>query len=190
MRTVIEAGAERDFAVHFENVGQVPTGASLAAVADLAAAADASLCFDVGHAHMETDEETVAAFVRGAGDRIDYLHVHDVRARGDSHVPVGAGEIDFARLGGLLREIGFDGRAAVEVFTDDAAHMLDSADRFAAAVDGGTRRQSTRSTPTPPGSPRAAFRRAGTLPRPRVRRGGTARGMSPGGSPRSPRRAR
>lgn len=140
MRTVIEAGTERDFAVHFENVGQVPTGASLDAVADLAAAADASLCFDVGHAHMETDEETVAAFVRGAGDRIGYLHVHDVRARGDSHVPVGAGEIDFARLGGLLREVGFDGRAAVEVFTDDAAHMLDSADRFAAAVDGGTRR--------------------------------------------------
>lgn len=109
-------------------------------VADLAAAADASLCFDVGHAHMETDEETIAAFVYEAGDLIDYLHVHDIRARGDSHVPVGAGEIDFAWLGGLLREIGFDGRAAVEVFTDDAAHVLDSADRFAAAVGGETRR--------------------------------------------------
>lgn len=140
MRTLTEAGAECGFAVHFENVGQVRTGASLGAVADLAAAADASLCFDVGHAHVETDEETIAAFVREAGERIDYLHVHDVRARGDSHIPVGAGEVDFAWLAELLCEVGFDDRAAVEVFTDDAAHMLDSGERFAAAVDDYSRR--------------------------------------------------
>lgn len=65
----------------------------------------------------------------------DYQHVHEVRARGDSHIPVGAGDIDFEWLGALLAGSGFDGRVAVEVFTDDLDILRDSAGRIEGAFE-------------------------------------------------------
>jgi sugar phosphate isomerase/epimerase len=134
MRAVAASGHERDVAVHFENLGQLDGGVGLGTLATLAGDADVELCFDIGHAVMETgygdDDEAIRAFVEAAADRITYLHVHDVRARGDSHIPVGSGEVDIAWVAGLLREAGFDGRAAIEVFSDDLAFQRDAIDRF------------------------------------------------------------
>jgi sugar phosphate isomerase/epimerase len=130
VRDVVEAGRERDVTVHVENVGNLRAGVPLGTLASLAESTDVPLCFDLGHAVEEADEDGIESFLERVGDQVGYLHVHDVRARGDSHIPVGAGEIDFAWLGGLLREAGFDGRAAIEVFTDDVDLMRDSADRF------------------------------------------------------------
>ncbi|MFB6152773.1 MAG: hypothetical protein ABEJ27_00830 [Halodesulfurarchaeum sp.] len=85
-------------------------------------------------AYLDRALETAAAC---GADAAICLHVHDVRARGDSHIPVGAGEIDFECLAGLLAGSGFDGRVAVEVFTDDLDILRDSAGRIEGAFDRG-----------------------------------------------------
>jgi len=132
MRSVADAGAEHGVEVCFENVGNVG-GTRLELVGELAAEADVSLCLDVGHAFEERDHEAIERFVAAHGDRIAHLHCHDVRRRGDTHIPVGSGEIDYDRVGRALSEAGFDGTATVEVFTDDEEYLALSAERVRAA---------------------------------------------------------
>jgi len=61
-------------------------------------------CFDVGHWRLFSDlalEEWFAAF----GPRVRHLHLHDNRGAGDDHLPVGEGDIDFAKLFTLVRAL-------------------------------------------------------------------------------------
>ena len=96
---------------------------------ELARETDTPICFDVGHAYMEGDNKAIKRFLRRYGDRISHLHCHDVRRRGDTHLPVGAGEVDYDLVESELG--GFDGTVALEVFTDDETLLLDSAERIA-----------------------------------------------------------
>jgi sugar phosphate isomerase/epimerase len=129
---IVEAGAARDVEVVVENVGHQPRGLQLSVLGDVAAEADLPVCFDVGHAYMEDGNDGVERFLREYGDLVSHLHVHDVRGRGDTHMPVGAGEVDYGRLAAHLGE--FDGTVAVEVFTDDVDLLRDSADRVVDAL--------------------------------------------------------
>jgi sugar phosphate isomerase/epimerase len=124
------AGAGHGVEVVVENVGHQARGLQLSVLGEIAADLDLSVCFDVGHAYMEAGDEGIERFLESYADLVSHLHVHDVRGRGDTHIPIGAGEVDYDRLGGALGE--FDGTVAVEVFTDDVAHLRDSADRVAA----------------------------------------------------------
>ena len=78
---------------------------------------------------MEGGDKAIKRFLRSHGDRVSHLHCHDVRRRGDTHLPVGAGEVDYGSMAGALD--GFDGTVALEVFTDDDALLVDSAERVA-----------------------------------------------------------
>jgi sugar phosphate isomerase/epimerase len=127
---IVAAGAERGVEVVVENVGHQPQGLQLSVLGDIAAETDAPVCFDVGHAYMEDGNEGVERFLKGYADRVSHLHVHDARSRGDTHIPLGAGEIDYGVVSEHLAE--FDGTVAVEVFTDDVDLLRDSADRIAA----------------------------------------------------------
>ena len=129
LRRVADAGRSAGVEVVVENVGHQHHGLQLSVLGDIARETDTPVCFDVGHAYMEGGNKAIRRFLRSHGDRISHLHCHDVRRRGDTHIPVGAGEVDY---GVLTEELdGFDGTVALEVFTDDDALLLDSAERVA-----------------------------------------------------------
>lgn len=130
---VAAAGAEHGVECVFENVGNVG-GTRLSLVDEVLRETGASLCLDVGHAFMEHDTERTVSFLEAHAERLSHLHVHDARNRGDTHIPIGSGEIDYDAVGDALTRAGFDGTATVEVFTDDAELIADSAERFARCV--------------------------------------------------------
>lgn len=131
---IVAAGQEHGVEVVVENVGHQQYGLQLSVLGDLTEQVDAPVCFDLGHAYMEEGMDGLERFAKYHGDRVSHLHVHDVRRRGDTHIPVGAGEIEY----GVLDERfgGFDGTVAIEVFTDDAALLRDSAGRTADHLGG------------------------------------------------------
>ena len=128
---IAAAGDAAGVEVCVENVGQLRQGLGLDTLGTIAVEADVSLCFDVGHAHLETGTSGSEEFVAQYGDRISHLHVHDARRRGDTHVPLGSGGVGLAAIAGQFD--GFDGTAGIEVFTDDAELLRDTARRTAAA---------------------------------------------------------
>ncbi|MFP8956917.1 sugar phosphate isomerase/epimerase family protein [Natrialbaceae archaeon A-CW3] len=121
------AAADAGIELVVENVGHQKRGLPLTVLGDLARETDTAVCFDVGHAYMEDGDDGVKRFLSGYGDLVSHLHVHDARSRGDTHLPIGAGEIDY----GIVTEhlAGFDGTVAVEVFTDDLPLLRDTAQR-------------------------------------------------------------
>jgi predicted O-methyltransferase YrrM len=131
---IVEAGAEHDVEVVVENVGHQARGLPLSVLGEVAEETDVPVCFGVGHAYMEDGNDGIEQFLKGYADRVSHLHVHDVRGRGDTHMPLGAGAVDY----GLVAEYlgGFDGTVAVEVFTDDVALLEDSARRVADVLEG------------------------------------------------------
>ena len=124
---IAAVGTEVGVEVVVENVGHQKRGLQLSVLGDLASETDTPVCFDVGHAYMEDGNDGIDRFLRRHGDLVSHLHVHDVRSRGDTHLPIGAGEIDYAAVADRLGA--FDGTVAVEVFTDDRRLLSDTARR-------------------------------------------------------------
>ncbi|WP_254862972.1 sugar phosphate isomerase/epimerase family protein [Halovivax gelatinilyticus] len=123
-RAATDAGVE----LVVENVGHQARGLPLSVLGDLASETDTAVCFDVGHAYMEDKMNGIERFLSGYADIVSHLHVHDVRSRGDTHLPIGAGEIEYGPVVERLEP--FDGTIAVEVFTDDISLLRDSATRI------------------------------------------------------------
>ncbi len=135
LRKIDAAGSEAGVEVVVENVGHQRHGLQLSVLGDIARETDTSVCFDVGHAYMEDGNDGVKRFAKRYGDLISHLHVHDARRRGDTHIPVGAGEIDYDIVSTYLE--GFDGTVAIEVFTDDVSLLEDTANRARTILGGG-----------------------------------------------------
>jgi sugar phosphate isomerase/epimerase len=127
LSAIARAGTDAGVELVVENVGHQARGLPLSVLGDIARETGTAVCFDVGHAYMEDGDDGIERFLDGYADLVTYLHVHDVRGRGDTHLPVGAGEVDYGLVAGLLSA--FDGAVAVEVFTDDVPLLRDSADR-------------------------------------------------------------
>lgn len=60
------------------------------------------LTFDVGHDHARHADEP---FIRAHMDRLKHMHLHDANAQ-RSHMALGDGEIDFARMLAIARKAG------------------------------------------------------------------------------------
>lgn len=119
VRRLDESGEKHGVEVTFENLGHLDRGYSLETVGEVLADCDASVCFDVGHAYQEGGQEAVERFLAGHAERVSHLHVHDARARGDSHLTLGDGEIDYGPVATELSVAGFDGTVTIESFTPD-----------------------------------------------------------------------
>ena len=91
--------------------------------------ADARLGFhlDVGHANVGGDR--LEGLLKAFGARLCHVHLSDNRGRGDDHMPLGAGRIDWPRAIGLLRQSGYDGTITLEVFATDRDYLLWSAEK-------------------------------------------------------------
>jgi len=135
LSAVAAAGDDAGVEVVVENVGHQARGLPLAVLGDLAAETDTAVCFDVGHAYMEDGNDGIERFLENHADLVSHLHVHDVRRRGDTHLPIGAGEVDYDLVADSLPA--FDGTVAIEVFTDDGPLLRDSAERVADHLGGG-----------------------------------------------------
>ncbi|MDG5761730.1 sugar phosphate isomerase/epimerase [Natronococcus sp. A-GB1] len=134
LAAIADAGADAGVELVVENVGHQKRGLPLSVLGDLARETDTAVCFDVGHAYMEDGNDGVKRFLSGYGDLVSHLHVHDARSRGDTHLPLGAGEIDYGIVADRLTE--FDGTVAVEVFTDDVPLLCDTAERVRGHLEG------------------------------------------------------
>ncbi|WP_276256100.1 sugar phosphate isomerase/epimerase family protein [Halomontanus rarus] len=134
LEKIAAAGEESGVEVVVENVGHQKRGLPLTVLGDLARESSTAVCFDVGHAYAEDGDDGVERFLSRYDDLVSHLHVHDVRSRGDTHLPIGAGEIDYEIVTDHLE--GFDGTVAIEVFTDDPALLRDTARRARAHLDG------------------------------------------------------
>jgi sugar phosphate isomerase/epimerase len=135
LRAIAGAGDEAGVEVVVENVGHQARGLPLSVLGEVARETGTAVCFDVGHAYMEDRSDGIERFLGEYADLVSHLHVHDVRGRGDTHLPIGAGEVEYDRLSEYLP--GFDGTVAVEVFTDDRLLLRDTARRAADHLDGG-----------------------------------------------------
>jgi len=124
---IAAAGREHGVEVVVENVGHQRHGLQLSVLGEIAAETDTAVCFDVGHAYAEDGGDGIDRFATEYGNSISHLHLHDVRRRGDTHLPLGAGEIAFDQL--VDRLPAFDGTVAIEVFTDDRRLLEDSIGR-------------------------------------------------------------
>ncbi len=132
LKRIVTAGQDAGVEVVVENVGHQKNGMQLSVLGDIAAEVDAPICFDVGHAYMEEGHDGIKRFLKYHDEQVSHLHVHDVRQRGDTHLPIGAGEIDYDLVGDYLD--GFDGTVAVEVFCDDRPLLEDTAGRIAGTL--------------------------------------------------------
>ncbi|MFB6234736.1 MAG: sugar phosphate isomerase/epimerase family protein [Halopenitus sp.] len=133
LRAIRESAERNGVELVFENVDHVSHGLPTSVLGDVARDTDTSVCFDVGHAYLAEDHDGMERFLGHHGERVTHLHVHDVRRRGDTHLPLGAGEIEFERVVDALPD--FDGTVAIEVFTDDVWILHDTAKRVANAFD-------------------------------------------------------
>jgi len=122
-------GRDHGIEVCFETTGYAG-GPSLSRLGDLIDHAGVSVCLDVGYAYLEGGEDGVESFLAAHGDRVAHLHVHDARHRGDTHIPVGSGDVAFDDLAPVLDRYVGDATASLEVFTDDTDLLADSAGRF------------------------------------------------------------
>lgn len=82
---------------------------------------EAGVCLDLGHAHVEGD---VLAQLEDALPRLRHLHVHDNEGNEDSHLAPGQGSIPWAAVLERLRELEYEGCAALELrdFSRGQAH--------------------------------------------------------------------
>lgn len=80
------------------------------------------LCLDTGHANIFSDLK-LSQWVKRMGRRLMHIHIHDNNGDMDSHLPVGAGNIDFKDLFNAVRRIVPQTTVSLEVHEKPAVIM-------------------------------------------------------------------
>jgi len=93
------------------------------------------LTLDTGHAHIKgRGGRKTLDFIERFHARIGHIHANDNFGNEDSHLPIGAGTIDFQRIIKALKGIGYDGTITLEVFSRDRDYLRISRDKVVAMV--------------------------------------------------------
>jgi len=83
-----------------------------------------NLLLDIGHAHIEdAGGKKCLRFIEMFHGRIGHLHVSDHFGKEDQHLPIGAGVIDFLKILGALKKIGYNDTITLEVFSRDREYL-------------------------------------------------------------------
>jgi sugar phosphate isomerase/epimerase len=88
------------------------------------------ICFDTGHAHMDSGTVRLAELL---GPRVIATHLHDNDGQDDQHLPPFHGSIDWRRLIAALKASGYDGYWTFELA--DARDLADLVTARARIVD-------------------------------------------------------
>jgi sugar phosphate isomerase/epimerase len=90
-----------------------------------------NLTLDTGHAHIQDSEGTrCLRFIEMFTDRIGHIHVSDNFGREDSHLPIGAGSVNFPAITKALRSAGYNDTVTLEVFSRDRDYVTISREKF------------------------------------------------------------
>ena len=71
-------------------------------------------CLDIGHAEMKGSDTTAAEMIRGLGNRLKALHIHDNDKLHDSHQIPFSMNIDFTSVINALKEVNYGGYLTLE----------------------------------------------------------------------------
>jgi sugar phosphate isomerase/epimerase len=92
---------------------------------------DLKLTLDTGHANIgNPGGRRILEFIEKFGHRIGHLHVSDNFGERDDHIPLGAGNIDFAKIVSELKQCGYDDTATFEIFSEDRRELKKSREIF------------------------------------------------------------
>jgi sugar phosphate isomerase/epimerase len=95
-----------------------------------------NLTLDTGHAHIDDRAGKRAVdFIQCFPERIAHIHASDNFGKEDSHLPVGAGTVDFQRIGTALKDMGYSDTVTVEVFSPDRDYLRISREKLIALFD-------------------------------------------------------
>jgi sugar phosphate isomerase/epimerase len=108
--------------------GEGDTADTLAPVLD--ALPSVGLHLDIGHANIRAGRSSATAgLLDRYGDRLKHVHLSDNKGRGDDHLAIGAGSIDWKRELKALKASGYDGTITLETFYGDSALIAYSRDK-------------------------------------------------------------
>lgn len=89
------------------------------------------LTLDTGHANIRAPRgRRMMAFIDRFADRLSHVHISDNSGKGDEHLPLGEGKVDFPLLARRLGALGYDDTVTFEVFDPDRRHLSDSRRQF------------------------------------------------------------
>lgn len=71
-------------------------------------------CVDIGHAEMMGDMVSAESLIRGLGDKVHALHIHDNDRWHDSHRIPFSMDIDFTKVAKALKDINYQGYLTLE----------------------------------------------------------------------------
>jgi len=72
---------------------------------------DIGLVLDVGHANINGQ---ITLFLKTFADKIVHIHAHDNDGRGDQHLGIGYGTVDWNKIANLLTKMGYSKAVVVE----------------------------------------------------------------------------
>ena len=81
------------------------------------------LTLDIGHANLGSGKNKSSEFIHHYGYRIGHVHANDNFGKEDSHLPIGAGIIDFGKILRELKEAHYDETITLEVFSKDRDYL-------------------------------------------------------------------
>jgi sugar phosphate isomerase/epimerase len=88
------------------------------------------LTLDVGHANLGGGKNKSSEFIQRYGYRIGHVHANDNFGKEDSHLPIGAGIIDFERIIKELKTAQYDETITLEVFSRDRDYLKISKEKI------------------------------------------------------------
>ena len=88
------------------------------------------LTLDIGHANLGGGKNRSSEFIRLYGYRIGHVHANDNFGKEDSHLPIGAGIIDFEKIMKELNEAKYDETNTLEVFSKDRDYLKISKEKI------------------------------------------------------------
>ncbi len=85
---------------------------------------------DVGHANLNVERNRTGQFLQAFRERLFHVHFSDNFGKSeDLHLPLGAGNIPWPKIIGLLKDSGYDRTITLEVFSADRRYLLFSRDK-------------------------------------------------------------
>ena len=88
------------------------------------------LTLDIGHANLGGGKNKSSEFIHHYGYRIGHVHANDNFGKEDSHLPIGAGIIDFEKILKELKETQYDETITLEVFSKDRDYLQVSKEKI------------------------------------------------------------
>ena len=125
-KIISDEAAKHDLTILVENVpGVFSSAEALGTILGTVPALRFHL--DVGHAFIRGNKfrQLLGVFK----DKLMHLHLSDNRTREDDHMPIGAGNINWADVIPAIKATGYDSNITLEVFSNDPRYLLGSRDK-------------------------------------------------------------